>query len=64
MARILAVADVFDALTTDRVYRTALPLAQALAILAEGSGTLFDPAIVGLFLRAVASVRIMLSAVA
>jgi hypothetical protein len=32
--------------------------------MAEGAGTLFDPAIVGLFLRAVASVRLPLPAVA
>jgi HD-GYP domain-containing protein (c-di-GMP phosphodiesterase class II) len=52
-ARILAVVDVFDALRSDRVYRPALPLPQALAIIAEGAGTHFDPAIVQIFLAAV-----------
>ena len=54
MARILAVADVFDALTNDRVYRPAIPVGEVLAIIAEGAGTLFDPAIVALLLRTVA----------
>jgi putative two-component system response regulator len=40
--RIVAVADVFDALTQDRVYRPALPLDQTLGIMAEGRGTHFD----------------------
>ena len=38
-ARILAVADVFDALTADRPYRAAMPLEQALAIVREQAGT-------------------------
>jgi putative two-component system response regulator len=42
-ARIVAVADVFDALTQDRVYRPALPLDEAIAILAGGRGTHLDP---------------------
>jgi HD-GYP domain-containing protein (c-di-GMP phosphodiesterase class II) len=56
-ARILAVADVYDALTTARVYRGELPAHQAIAIMVEGSGTLFDPSIVAVFLRAIASVN-------
>lgn len=40
--RIVAVADVFDALTTDRVYRPALPLGRALNIMRDGKGTHFD----------------------
>ena len=42
-ARIVAVADVFDALTHDRVYRPALPLDEALAIMADGRASHFDP---------------------
>ena len=42
--RIITTADVFDALTADRPYRTAMPLDQALGIMAQGSGTAFDPA--------------------
>jgi putative two-component system response regulator len=41
--RIAAVADVFDALTRDRVYRPRFSRAQALDMLAEGRGTEFDP---------------------
>ena len=41
--RIAAVADVFDALTSDRVYRKALPVERALEIVEEGRGTQFDP---------------------
>jgi putative two-component system response regulator len=41
--RIVAVADVFDALTQDRVYREALPLDQTLGIMTGGRSTHFDP---------------------
>ena len=42
--RIITTADVFDALTADRPYRAAMPLDCALGIMAQGSGTAFDPA--------------------
>lgn len=42
LARIIAVADVFDALTTDRPYRRALPVERALALLEEEAGRAFD----------------------
>ena len=42
-ARILAVADAFDALTSDRPYRPAVDVAETLRILIEGAGTQFDP---------------------
>ncbi|MCY0093157.1 HD-GYP domain-containing protein [Hoeflea ulvae] len=42
-ARILTVADVFDALTAERPYRAAMPIAGALAILDGDSGSAFDP---------------------
>lgn len=42
MARIVAVADVFDAMTSDRPYRNAIPVPEVLAYLEENSGTLFD----------------------
>lgn len=45
-ARIMAVADVYDALTSDRPYRMAWTQEQALAYVREGSGTAFDPAAV------------------
>jgi hypothetical protein len=40
--RVLTVADVFDALTADRVYRAAWPVERALALLDEETGTAFD----------------------
>ncbi len=48
-ARVFAVADVFDALTTDRPYRPASTLAQARAMIAAESGTHFDPRVVEAF---------------
>jgi HD-GYP domain-containing protein (c-di-GMP phosphodiesterase class II) len=51
-ARIAAVADVFDALTSDRPYRPALALDEALAIMHAGRGTQFDPEIVDALGRA------------
>lgn len=42
-ARILTVADVFDALTTHRSYREAYSVEKALAIMAADSGSIFDP---------------------
>jgi len=53
-ARIFAVADVYDALTSDRPYRAALSKADALACIREGSGKHFDPNIVELFLKQIA----------
>jgi HD-GYP domain-containing protein (c-di-GMP phosphodiesterase class II) len=47
--RILAVADAYDAMTTCRPYRTAMPTEKAQAILRNGSGTQWDPAIVEAF---------------
>jgi HD-GYP domain-containing protein (c-di-GMP phosphodiesterase class II) len=54
-ARIIAVADAFDAMTSDRVYRAALSTDEALAELRKGRGTQFDPQIVDLFETAIAS---------
>ena len=47
--RIAAVADVFDALTSDRVYRPAMSLDDAFRILTEGRGSHFDPEIIDAF---------------
>ena len=52
IARIIAVADTFDAMTSDRPYRTALTDEQALAELRKFSGEQFDPACVKSFERA------------
>lgn len=54
MARILAVADAYDALTTDRAYRPAVPPAAALAELHFSAGTHFDPQVVEAMRRCVA----------
>ncbi|MCM1234705.1 MAG: HD domain-containing protein, partial [Ruminococcus flavefaciens] len=51
-ARIMAVADVFDALTSKRCYKSAMPLEKAYAIIREESGTHFDPVIVEAFFAA------------
>jgi putative two-component system response regulator len=49
-ARIVALADVYDALTTQRVYKPAYRHETARSIILEGSGTHFDPTIVEAFL--------------
>jgi diguanylate cyclase (GGDEF)-like protein len=51
--RIASVADVFDALTSDRPYRPAFPPEVAVAMLVEGRGTQFDPLVLDLFLDSV-----------
>jgi len=48
------VADSFDAMTSNRTYRGALPLEEATRRVREGCGTQFDPRIVAAFERAVA----------
>lgn len=47
--RISAVADVFDAVVSRRVYKAAFPLEQALDIVRDGRATLFDPDVVDIF---------------
>ena len=51
LCRILAVADSYDAMTNDRVYRKALPMQKVVAELEENAGTQFDPEVVVLFLN-------------
>jgi len=48
-ARIMALADVFDALITQRAYKRAFTLEQALLIIDAGRGTHFDPDVVNAF---------------
>ncbi len=48
-ARIFAIVDVFDALTSERPYKKAMSVAQALSILEEGRGSHFDPALLDRF---------------
>ena len=59
-ARIMAVADVFDALASKRVYKPAFPLDEALRIIEEGKGTQFDPRCVEVFLEAVPDIEAVL----
>ncbi|NJK42659.1 MAG: HD-GYP domain-containing protein [Aquincola sp.] len=58
LARVLAVADVFDALASNRPYRAGMTTADACAIIQKGSGPHFDPAIVHAFMDAVHAGRI------
>jgi putative nucleotidyltransferase with HDIG domain len=48
-ARVLAVADAFDAMTTDRPYRKGMPPWQALEEIVKNAGKQFDPEVVGAF---------------
>jgi len=50
-ARILAAVDCLDALASDRQYRKALPLDEAMAKVASEAGISFDPAVVGILKR-------------
>ena len=51
-ARVLAVADAFDAMTSDRPYRPALSEGRAIAELERCAGTQFDPEVVAVFAEA------------
>ena len=59
-ARIMSVADVFDALTSPRVYKAAFPIEKALAIIEEGKGTQFDPKCVEVFMESLDEVKAVL----
>jgi len=52
-ARIVAVIDAYDAMTTDRPYRDAMPLEEAIAILRDGSGHQWDPRVVRTLLESI-----------
>jgi putative two-component system response regulator len=54
-ARVIAVADAFDAMTSDRPYRTAMSIAQGVEEIKRCAETQFDPAIVAAFLKTVRS---------
>ncbi len=55
--RIAAVADVFDALTSDRVYRSALPVKSAIEMMSSERGGHFDPAMLDAFFDALGEVE-------
>ena len=53
-ARIMAIADVYDALISERCYKKALPVGEALEIIRDESGSHFDPKLAEVFLEHVA----------
>ena len=57
--RIVAVVDVYDALTSDRPYRPGLTHADALALMREGSGTHFDAIVLDAFMTAIEGVQVV-----
>ncbi len=59
-ARIMAVADVFDALTSPRVYKPAFPIEKALEIIEDGAGKQFDPKVVEAFVDSLDQVELIL----
>ena len=50
LARVISVVDAFDAMTSDRPYRAALPLDEVVRRLSDGTGTQWDPDIIRVFL--------------
>jgi hypothetical protein len=56
--RIVAIADVFDALTSDRVYRKAFTVEQAIEMMREESGRHFDPQLLDAFLQVLGSSQV------
>ena len=49
-ARIVTIADVWDAITSDRPYRKAIPIEKAINIMFEERGEIFDPKLFDLFM--------------
>lgn len=56
-ARIVGIIDVYDALTHSRVYRSAMPEEEALAVMRGGRGTHFDPEMLDVFLGVLPELR-------
>ena len=61
-ARVMAVADVFDALVSRRSYKGPFSIEKSLEIIREGSGNHFDPLVVKAFLDAESEIRRVASA--
>ena len=59
-ARIMAIADVFDALSSKRVYKDAMPFEKAVNIIREDAGTHFDPKCAEAFLDSIDEVKAVL----
>jgi putative two-component system response regulator len=57
--RITAICDVFDALTSHRVYKAAMPTEEAIDILQAGRGTHFDPELLDLFFASIGQILLM-----
>jgi two-component system, cell cycle response regulator len=57
-SRIVAVCDSWDAMTTTRAYRDAMPISEALAELERCAGTQFDPRVVAAFRAVLADVAV------
>jgi HD-GYP domain-containing protein (c-di-GMP phosphodiesterase class II) len=57
-ARILAVADAYQAMTSERIYRTAMSVAEARAELERGAGSQFDERVVAAFLKVLDSLGV------
>jgi HD-GYP domain-containing protein (c-di-GMP phosphodiesterase class II) len=49
VARIVAIADAYDAMATDRPYKAALPLEECEAILSKTAGKMYDPQLIEVF---------------
>ena len=60
-ARILAISDVFDAISSKRVYKEPMPIEDALELIVSKSGTHFDPRIVSAFLLAFDAIKEVLA---
>ncbi|MBH0231665.1 HD-GYP domain-containing protein [Halobacillus yeomjeoni] len=60
--RLMAVADAFDAMTSNRPYREGMPVEKAIAIIESGKGTQWDPYFVDLFLEEIEGQEIKPSA--
>lgn len=56
-ARIVSIVDAFHALTSNRPYRKALPLEEAMVILQDGAGSLWDPELIAKFLEMLQKAR-------
>jgi putative two-component system response regulator len=56
-ARIVSIADVFDALINKRVYKEAMSMDQAISVIREGRGTSFDPDLTDAFIQGMSSIN-------
>jgi len=58
-ARVVAIADSFDAILAERSYKRAVPFDEAVRIVVAGRETLFDPTLIGAFERAICDLRVV-----